>query len=113
MREDKRCESCEWWDIGGELTKKDGRFVRDCLRWPGDPWLQTEAQGRCWQHIGRTRETEDLGQIRELVNDLTTSLIHARLRLALARQLLDEAYGIPAMPEKWQEQADAWLNVKD
>ena len=136
MRADKRCENCEWWDYLGELGE---RGEHRCLRWPGlgNPWLWVEEEDRCWQWAKRMRETEflpedlesladpekpiglvriqDIEQVDQMssVDDMASSLAHARLRLAMARRLLDEAYGAPAMPERWQEQVEAWLNIKD
>ena len=48
---DARCKSCEWWDAPGDM--QDLIEDRRCLRWPGDPWLRTFGDDRCWQWTRR------------------------------------------------------------
>ena len=58
--------------------------------------------------------SEDIEQVEHMsVGDTVSSLAHARLRLALARRLLQEVIDHHWVSKKWADQAKAWLAVKD
>ena len=137
MRADKRCKNCEWWDPLPVEEPKSGLVIARCLRWPGEPWLETYDIDRCWQWAKRMKEseilsedlerladpekpiglvrTQDIEEVDKMmpIDDITSSLAHARLRLTLARRLITAVFQEGWASGDWSKNATAWLNVKD
>ena len=136
MRADKLCLNCEWWETRWLHPDTDWTTEKaDCLRWPGQ---RKQGDERCWQHVKRTKETEeslkpvpvdttrlsevdarkvtpgDIEQVDKMmfIDDMASSLAHARLRLAIARRLFVDI-AETSLPVSLHEKVTAWLTVKD